>query len=254
MLVSVLASGSKGNSTYIKTSTSEILIDAGYNATYLEEQLNKLNTSLKNIKYILITHTHSDHISSLKSIIKKYNPLIILTIPMLEEAVFLKTYENIKLLEDDMYLEDIFIENIKTSHDTKDSRGYIINDGEKSIVQITDTGYLNQKYFNKLSNKNVYIFESNHNTDMLLNGKYPAWLKRRVASDVGHLSNESSAFYLSKLVGNNTKEIVLAHLSEENNTEDIAYETITKEFQEHEIDFKNIVVAKQHEISGTIEI
>lgn len=254
MLISVLASGSKGNSTYIKTTNHELLIDAGCNMKYINEKLIENNTSLNNIDYILITHTHTDHTSSLKNITKKYNPTLILTIPMLEDMPYLKTYENIKLLEDDMLIDNMLIENIKTSHDTSDSRGYIITEGNSSMVQITDTGYLNQKYFKKLSNKNVYIFESNHNTDMLLNGRYPGWLKRRVASDRGHLSNESSSFYLSKLIGTDTKEIVLAHLSEENNTEELALETIKKEFIDHKIEFNNIQVAKQNEITGTIEI
>lgn len=254
MLVSVLASGSKGNSTYIKTKKHEILIDAGCTMTYLNEKLIENNTNLNNIDYIFITHTHSDHVSSIKNIIKKYSPTIILTIPMLEDLPYLKTYENIILLEDDMIIDNLLIENIKTSHDTSDSRGYIINEGDSSVVQITDTGYLNQKYFNKLKNKTVYIFESNHNADMLLNGRYPGWLKRRVASDKGHLSNESSAFYLSKIIGSNTKEIILAHLSEENNTPEIALETLQNEFKDHEIEFNNIIIAKQNEISGNIEV
>lgn len=254
MLVSVLASGSKGNSTYIKTKKHEILIDAGCTMTYLNEKLIENNTNLDNIDYIFITHTHSDHVSSIKNIIKKYSPTLILTIPMLEDLPYLKTYENITLLEDDMIIDNLLIENIKTSHDTSDSRGYIINEGDSSVVQITDTGYLNQKYFNKLKNKTVYIFESNHNADMLLNGRYPGWLKRRVASDKGHLSNESSAFYLSKIIGSNTKEIILAHLSEENNTPEIALETLQNEFKDHEIEFNNIIIAKQNEISGNIEV
>ena len=254
MLVSVLASGSKGNSTYIKTKKHEILIDAGCTMTYLNEKLIENNTNLDNIDYIFITHTHSDHVSSIKNIIKKYSPTLILTIPMLEDLPYLKTYENIILLEDDMIIDNLLIENIKTSHDTSDSRGYIINEGDNSVVQITDTGYLNQKYFNKLKNKTVYIFESNHNADMLLNGRYPGWLKRRVASDKGHLSNESSAFYLSKIIGSNTKEIILAHLSEENNTPAIALETLQNEFKDHEIEFNNIIIAKQNEISGNIEV
>ena len=254
MLVSVLASGSKGNSTYIKTKNHEILIDAGCTMTYLNEKLIENNTNLDNIDYIFITHTHSDHVSSIKNIIKKYSPTLILTIPMLEDLPYLKTYENIILLEDVMIIDNLLIENIKTSHDTSDSRGYIINEGDSSVVQITDTGYLNQKYFNKLKNKTVYIFESNHNADMLLNGRYPGWLKRRVASDKGHLSNESSAFYLSKIIGSNTKEIILAHLSEENNTPEIALETLQNEFKDHEIEFNNIIIAKQNEISGNIEV
>ncbi len=254
MLVSVLASGSKGNSTLITTDRVKILIDAGKNQKYLEKELNQINLSLKDIDYILITHTHADHTSSLKTIVKSYKPKIILTELMYQDLDYLKNYENILFLTDNLELEDLVIDNIKTSHDTSDSRGYIITQGNSSVVQITDTGYLNQKYFKKLQNKTIYIFESNHNIEMLMHGRYPKWLKARVSSDVGHLSNESSAFYLTKLIGENTKEIILAHLSEENNTPELALETLNKEFAENNIKFSNIVVAKQEERTDLIEV
>ena len=173
---------------------------------------------------------------------------------MYQDLDYLKNYENILLLTDNLELEDLVIENIKTSHDTSDSRGYIVTQGNSSVVQITDTGYLNQKYFKKLQNKTIYIFESNHNIEMLMHGRYPKWLKARVSSDVGHLSNESSAFYLTKLIGENTKEIILAHLSEENNTPELALETLNNEFAENNIKFNNIVVAKQEERTDLIEV
>ena len=254
MLVSVLASGSKGNSTLITTDRVKILIDAGKNQKYLETALNQINLSLKDIDYILITHTHADHTSALKTIVKSYKPTIVLTELMYQDLDYLKNYENILLLTDNLELEDLVIENIKTSHDTSDSRGYIVTQGNSSVVQITDTGYLNQKYFKKLQNKTIYIFESNHNIEMLMHGRYPKWLKARVSSDVGHLSNESSAFYLTKLIGENTKEIILAHLSEENNTPELALETLNNEFAENNIIFNNIVVAKQEERTDLIEV
>ena len=254
MLVSVLASGSKGNSTLITTDRVKILIDAGKNQKYLETALNQINLSLKDIDYILITHTHADHTSALKTIVKSHKPTIVLTELMYQDLDYLKNYENILLLTDNLELEDLVIENIKTSHDTSDSRGYIVTQGNSSVVQITDTGYLNQKYFKKLQNKTIYIFESNHNIELLMHGRYPKWLKARVSSDVGHLSNESSAFYLTKLIGENTKEIILAHLSEENNTPELALETLNNEFAENNIKFNNIVVAKQEERTDLIEV
>ena len=254
MLVSVLASGSKGNSTLITTDRVKILIDAGKNQKYLETALNQINLSLKDIDYILITHTHADHTSALKTIVKSHKPTIVLTELMYQDLDYLKNYENILLLTDNLELEDLVIENIKTSHDTSDSRGYIVTQGNSSVVQIPDTGYLNQKYFKKLQNKTIYIFESNHNIEMLMHGRYPKWLKARVSSDVGHLSNESSAFYLTKLIGENTKEIILAHLSEENNTPELALETLNNEFAENNIKFNNIVVAKQEERTDLIEV
>ena len=254
MLVSVLASGSKGNSTLIQTKTANFLIDAGSNAKNINEKLKENNLTLNDINYILISHTHADHTSALKVITNKYKPTIILSEPMYNDLPFLKDYDNVMFLKDNLILDNVVIENIKTSHDASDSRGYIITEGSSSVVQITDTGYLNQKYFEKLKNKNLYIMESNHNLEMLMNGRYPKWLKARVASDVGHLSNESSAFYLSKLIGNNTKKVILAHLSEENNTPEIALETLKKELLQNNIEFTNFEAAKQNEKTEAIEV
>ena len=254
MLVSVLASGSKGNSTLVKTNSASFLIDAGTTIKYLNDQLKDLDLSLKDIKYILITHTHTDHTSALKSIIKKYKPTIILTELMIRDLDYLKDYDNIIYLTDNLELGDVLIENIKTSHDTTDSRGYIITSNNVSLVQITDTGYINQKYFERLKNKDIYIMESNHNIEMLMHGRYPKWLKKRVSSDTGHLSNEASAFYLSRLIGNNTKKVYLAHLSEENNTPEIALETLRKELLDNKIEFINYETAKQYEKTEGIEV
>ncbi len=246
MLVSVLTSGSKGNSTLIKTKNKNILIDAGTTIKYINDSLKKHETKLSDINYIFITHTHTDHVSALLSIIKKYNPCIVLTDKMLNDLPYLNEYNNLKIISEDFEIENIKIEVIKTSHDTSDSRGYIITEESSSVVLITDTGYINQKYFEKIKNKNLYIFESNYDTELLMNGRYPKWLQKRVNSDEGHLSNEMSAFYLSKIIGENTKKIILAHLSEENNSEELALEAVISKLENSNIKFNNITVAKQN--------
>lgn len=247
MLVSVLASGSKGNSTLIKTDKLNILIDAGMNLKYLNGKLAELDMSIDDINYLFITHTHNDHIGALKSIIKKNAPVICMGSKMFTDLEYLNDYDNILILVDSLDLEDVHIDIIRTSHDTSESLGYIFTSGESSLVYITDTGYINSKYFNKLSNKNMYIMESNHDVEMLMHGKYPAWLKQRVLSDRGHLSNQSSSFYLSKLIGDNTNYVVLAHLSHENNTEEIAVKTLKDTLKDYDVEFDNIFVAKQNE-------
>ena len=247
MLISVLASGSKGNSTLIKTDKLNILIDAGMNYKYLKEQLEYFNLLPSDINYIFLTHTHKDHVNALDTFLKHNNPTVCLGSKMINDLKYLKGYDNIIFLEQLLELEDTLVECIKTSHDTSESLGYIFTSNNKSLVYITDTGYINNKYFSKLSNKNMYILESNHDVEMLMHGKYPAWLKSRVLSDKGHLSNKSSSFYLSKFIGNNTNYIVLAHLSEENNTPIIALDTLKETLKEYEIDFNNIFIAKQNE-------
>jgi len=245
MLVSVLASGSKGNSCFVKTNDYNILIDVGMSLRYIKEKLSELNTSPSDIDYILITHTHSDHVKGIKSFIKKNNPKIVLSDKMLDDLDYLNDYDNLIINKKGLDLDSVKIDYIKTSHDTSDSRAYIIEEDNSSMVYITDTGYINQKHFDKLINKNLYVFESNHDIEMLMDGPYPSWLKTRILSDVGHLSNESSAYYLSKLIGDNTKKVILAHLSEENNDEALVLTTMKEKFLEYELDFDEFLIAKQ---------
>jgi phosphoribosyl 1,2-cyclic phosphodiesterase len=254
MKTCVLASGSEGNCTYVETDNHKILLDLGTTVKYIKEKLSELSVSLEEIDYIIITHVHDDHVKALKNYVKKYNANICVSPQMFSELPDLQYYNNIVLYDDVINLDDSKIEIIKTSHDTSDSRSFIITSNDKSIVYLTDTGYLNQKYFKKLSNKDVYLFESNHDIEMLLNGPYPKWLKDRVMGPYGHLSNKDSSIYLAKLIGDNTKQIVLTHLSQKNNTEEMALETIKETFKEYEIDFTNISYATQRDKSEVIEI
>ena len=257
MKVCVLASGSEGNSTYVETSTHKILIDLGMNVRYLKTKLEELNIDLNEIDTVLISHTHKDHIGALDNFCKKYKANIFMSKIMydeLSEDSIAKSYNHIKYFDTDFYLDNNKIELIKTSHDTNDSRGFIITEGDKSVVYITDTGYLNQKFFSKLKNKNIYLFESNHDVEMLINGKYPKWLKDRVVGPYGHLSNKDASIYLSKIIGVDTKKIMLMHLSTEHHTPECALNTIHEIFEEYNVDFEDIETAKQREKSSVIEI
>jgi len=254
MRICVLASGSKGNSTYIETANHKILIDIGKNKKYIVSKLAEIGVNPEEIDYILISHLHDDHISALSTFTNKYNPTVVLSQPMFMELSSFKEYDNILIYENEIILNGVRIRAIKSSHDSVDSRNFIIEEGNKSVVYITDTGYVNNKYFNYLKDKNVYLFESNHDIEMLNNGPYPKWLKKRVLGDEGHLSNKAASFYLAKLVGSNTKKILLMHLSEVNNSEEKSMETIQNTFREYEVKFSDIICAKQDEISEVINI
>lgn len=251
MKVSVLSSGSKGNTTYIESENAKILIDIGNTAKYIKDKLSKFNVCPEELDAILITHTHVDHIKGLKVFKKKYNIPIYMTEKMYNCVDCLDSYQ---LLTDEFNIKDIHVTAIKTSHDTDDSRGYILTNNNSSIVYITDTGYINKKYFELLSNKNLYIMESNHDVEMLSNGSYPFQLRQRILSDKGHLSNYDSAKYLSSFIGDNTKYILLAHLSEENNTEELAYETLVNRLNEENKYVSNIIIAKQDMETELIKI
>ena len=125
MLVSVLASSSKGNSVYVKTQNHELLIDAGTNVKYLNEKLRENGTDLSNIDYILITHTHSDHVSALNNIVKKYHPTIIMSALMFKDLPFLEDYDHILILFDDIEIDTLKIENIKTDGEVTGARARV---------------------------------------------------------------------------------------------------------------------------------
>ena len=252
MKVSVLSSGSKGNTTYIETNETKILIDAGNSCKYITSKLESLNINPSDIDAILITHTHSDHVKGLPVLLKKINPCVYMTKKMYPQLEFVENYFFID--SNKIYIKDLEIDVIKTSHDAEDSVGYIVSNNDKSVVYITDTGYINKKYFKLLSNRNIYIFESNHDIEMLNNGRYPFELRQRILSDKGHISNYDSAKYLSQFIGNNTKKIILAHLSEENNTEELAYNTLKERLEKEKISFNDIIIAKQNKETELIKL
>lgn len=251
MQVSVLSSGSKGNTTYIESKNAKILIDVGNTAKYIKEKLEDIGVEPEELDAVLITHTHIDHIKGLKVFEKKYNIPVYLTDIMLKSLDFIDKYV---LLDDEFDIKDIHINSIKTSHDAPDSRGYVLSSENKSVVYITDTGYINKKYFDILKNRNLYIMESNHDVEMLNNGSYPFSLRQRILSDKGHLSNYDSAKYLCSFIGDNTKYVLLAHLSEDNNTEELAYETLVSRLNKNNIHINNIIIAKQNKETDLISI
>lgn len=249
MKVCVLASGSEGNSTFFSYENHKILIDIGKNVKYITEKLNEIGERPEEIEAIIISHTHNDHTAALERFVKKYHTKVYLTKKMFFDLKNLEAYDNIIMYEDVIHFDNLKITSFKTSHDVTDSRNFVIEDPTTSVVSLTDTGYLNRKYFELLKNRDYYLFESNHDIEMLMNGPYPKWLKTRVLGTSGHLSNKDSSFYLTKLIGDNTKKIVLMHISQKNNTEEKALETIHNTFSEYKINFNEIVCAKQNEIT-----
>lgn len=250
MITSVLASGSKGNATFLFVGNDVILIDAGMTCAYIEEQMKDLNIS--KIDFVILTHTHADHVGGLKVIIKKYNPVIYLTLKMYKELEI--KLDNYCIIDGNFNIKDLNVEVFKTSHDVLESNGYIFNYDNKSIVYITDTGYINVKYHKMLTNKNLYIIESNHDIEKLMNGSYPYHLKQRILSDEGHLSNKDCCYYLKTFIGPNTTDIVLIHLSEENNTEELAYNEIKNTLNEINRNDINVIISKQKERTDLIKL
>lgn len=252
MKVKVIASGSKGNCTLIQTDKIKILIDMGIGYQQLASELEKINLEPQSIDAILITHTHSDHIKGLPSLVKKTNLKVYMLEEMEPELVKKIPQNNLHLYTNPLILEDLIINLIRISHDVE-GVGFVIEHNNHSLVYLTDTGYINRKYIPLMKNRDLYIIESNHDEEMVMEGPYPYILKQRVISDKGHLSNHATAEYLLETVGNNTKQVILAHISENNNTEELALNTTKNLLTENNI-YKPIILAKQYEPLDEIEV
>ena len=252
MKICVLASGSKGNSSYIETDKTKSLVDLGMSAGYIAKSLKSIGVDPSEIQRVFITHAHTDHVAGLKVFLKKYHPVVYLTKKMEEELGF--EIEDKVYIDDNTSIDDLDVTVIKTSHDAADSNGYVFSSGGKSIVYITDTGYIHVKNFEKLKNKSLYVFESNHDVRLLREGKYPYYLQQRILSDKGHLSNKDSAYYLSNFIGDNTEKIILIHLSEENNRPEVALKTLLDTLEKKGVRVPDIEIAMQRESTELIEL
>ena len=239
----VLASGSKGNATFVYENNCGILIDCGISRKQLLYRLNELGFKEDDIKYVFLTHDHYDHSKN---------------IPIFHKDIVYSAKKNIKDLDEKHTLIpythqqfDVFdVFTLKVSHDASDPIAFIFKTDE-TLLYMTDTGYVSQKNRSYINNLDYYIIESNHDIEMLMNTKRPLFLKNRILNDEGHLSNDYSARLMCDMIGENTKEIVLAHLSQEANTKEKALETYYEIFNEHNITFNNIKVASQvNVISG----
>lgn len=251
MKVKTIASGSKGNCSIVLCNNTNIIIDMGISYLTLKRSLEENSLSFEQFAGILITHSHKDHINGLKSLIKHTNLVVYIPEKMYPDLEEIVPPHRCKFIEDKFEIQDVEVELIHTSHDAPCSVGYIISFDNKSLVYVTDTGYINRKYLAKMVNMDIYVIEANHDEIMLMDGPYPRFLKERVISDKGHLSNKTTAKYLKKIIGKNTKCIILAHLSEKNNTEEKALEAVREELDNNSI---NVIVAKQKEESPMIEV
>ena len=239
MKVYILGSGSKGNSTLIVGNNKKILIDVGFSYPKMKMLLEGFGVNPSEIDTILITHDHSDHIGGLSQFLKKNSVKVCANEVLAGQLLRIVNEDDILIVENEFDIDDFHIESFKTSHDAVGSVGYIITEDDKTVVYVTDTGYINNRNLKKLVNKDLYIFESNHDVKMLMDGPYPYILKQRVLSDKGHLSNELSGTYLKELIGDKTKKIVLAHLSEINNTPEVALKTVKSIVDNKDIEIIN---------------
>lgn len=228
--VYTLFSGSSGNSIYVKNEDTEILIDAGRSCAAIEKALNDLGSSLKRIKAIFVTHEHTDHTGGLEVISKKFQIPVYITAPSYKNGVrsgsFLERFAKMQPVEYEEQIGSIHIRSFPVPHDSAQNVGYVISTQDDTFGIATDIGHLTEEIANNLSLCRRVIIESNHDIKMVQTGPYPQFLKQRILSSSGHLSNDKCASLAAYLCDKGVCEITLAHLSRENNLPKLAYEVV----------------------------
>lgn len=224
-----IASGSKGNSTIVSTKNTMIMIDNGLNIRTLLERVRLANIDLKKVSALLITHEHSDHIKGIAPLLGKYS-FPVYCHEQSQSGLDAKVFPYLACQNMDIPFEigDIQINPFRLPHDSNYNLGYRLSDGKNTIAIATDLGSMNDAIFDNLKNSDLVMLESNHDVQMLKNGDYPFLLKQRILSKNGHLSNDDCADTISKLTKTGTKHFVLAHLSQDNNTPELAFECTEK--------------------------
>ncbi len=230
MKISVLASGSSGNCTYIGGKESGILIDAGITRRYLKEALAGMAVDPESLEGIIVTHEHEDHVKGLGAISRGLDLPVYASRPTWERMirrvspirdVNIRGFEGHKPFR----VGEFEIRPFSVSHDAVDPVGYTVSDGKSKIGIATDMGIISDSVRRSLADCDVLVIESNHDVELLKVGSYPLHLKRRILGDRGHLSNEASANFICEIFGGKRLKIFLAHLSRENNHPDLAMAT-----------------------------
>ncbi|QDY84845.1 MBL fold metallo-hydrolase [Paenibacillus polymyxa] len=227
----VLSSGSTGNATVVRNEDTTLLIDAGLSAKRIDELLKERDLSGEELDGILVTHEHSDHVKGLGAMARKYNLPIYAnekTWSAISNAVGQIADDNRRILETGATreFESLRVESFGISHDAAEPVGYSFYDGSEKLSVATDLGYVSDKVKQAISDADVLVLEANHDVEMLRMGRYPWNIKRRILSDIGHLSNEMAGAILSELLTGRTKRTYLAHLSRDHNMMELAKLTV----------------------------
>ncbi|MCY6958127.1 MBL fold metallo-hydrolase [Clostridium brassicae] len=237
MIFCPLYSGSSGNSIFVSGGGSSILIDAGLPGKRIEKALKDIGKEPSQLDAIFVTHEHIDHVKGVGVMSRRYNIPIYaneLTWCGMKKSVGKINDENVKIINKDyVSLKDMQISCFKIPHDAADPIGYTVTENNKKVSIATDLGYFSEEVEVAVKNSDVVLLESNHDVEMLKFGPYPYPLKRRILSDIGHLSNECCGKAILEIIKRNTKQVILGHLSKTNNYPDLAYETVASILREN---------------------
>jgi phosphoribosyl 1,2-cyclic phosphodiesterase len=245
-----LVSGSSGNCQFISSKAASLLVDAGLSGKRIAKSMEVIGEEIQNIKGILVTHEHRDHIQGVGVLSRRYNIPIYAnpdTWDAMKDQIGEIDEENRKTFntEEAFYIEDIKIKPYSISHDAIDPVAFSFYHEDVKLSITTDLGCITDKIISEIENSNLLMIESNHDVEMLKVGKYPWYLKKRILGDRGHLSNEVAGQTIAALMYESTPPelVLLGHLSRENNFPELAYETV-----------KGILASNQIKIGKDIDI
>ncbi|MCL6516031.1 MBL fold metallo-hydrolase [Alicyclobacillus sp.] len=238
---SILASGSSGNAIYIQTERTRLLLDAGISARQIRDRMRSVGVdAFHDIDAVLLTHEHVDHVRGFPQVAKQTQARVYATegtwhhtLASVDEWLGPERRETVRAGEP-FSVGDIRVTPFSVSHDAEEPVAYRFDADGSSLTVLTDLGYVSDTIKDIVKGCQAYVWEANHDVEMLRSGRYPWHLKRRILGDKGHLSNEDAAVALADLVGDSVMQVYLAHLSEENNLPDLAeltVHTILKECQ-----------------------
>ena len=248
-----LVSGSSGNCSLISDGKTHLLIDCGLSMKKLSDALAKVDLSPSDISAVLVTHEHSDHIRGAGAVSRKYNIPVYATLKT-HEATDSGFIPNVRYVNPDVDFEigTIGVKPFSIPHDAADPVGYNLFFGAKKLSLATDIGKMNDYVMEHLKGSIAVLLESNHDTEMLMKGRYPMYLKRRIAGAFGHLSNDEASETVLRLINCGTKHIMLGHLSNENNTPNTAYLAAARLLEENGVILgkdAGLSVAARYEVS-----
>lgn len=260
MIFCPLYSGSSGNSIFISSEYGSVLVDAGLPGKSIEKALKDIDKDAAKIDGIFVTHEHIDHVKGVGVMSRRYDiPIYANELTwkgMLKNIGKIKE-ENIKIIDkESIDIKDMHISSFHIPHDAADPMGYTVSCGNKKVSVATDLGHFSKEVENAVKNSDVVLLESNHDVEMLKFGPYPYPLKRRILSDIGHLSNEACGEAIVSMMKYNTKRVILGHLSKTNNYPELAYETVVGVLRENGVrldDDISIYMARRDMPSNYIE-
>lgn len=264
MKLTPIASGSSGNCICVTNEKSGFLIDAGISKKRIEEGLEFAGIKPYNLSGMLITHEHSDHIKGLGVFLRKYNIPVYATDKTIQAIIATPGIGKIdtglfQVIEPDkdFRLKEFEIRPFSVSHDAVDPVAYRFSENDKNGAVITDLGYYDDYIVDNLIGLDTVLIEANHDVQMLQSGSYPYHLKQRIWGNRGHLSNESSGRLIDRIASRKLKNVILGHLSNENNYPELAFEAVRNEINAGEGKIKsedlNIMVARRNMPSETID-